>query len=235
MTKSIIASYLIANWKSNLTVSDGLEWFDTFLTDLPVTSRVKTVVCAPYPLLYPLKKIIERREADVALGAQDLSAYEPGSYTGEVTAEMLEGLVEYVLVGHSERREYFDEDNTSVSKKVARARAHGLKPILCASNPAEVPEIVRDDEQVLVMYEPSSSISKEGKYQEVSEREIGETVRDWQDTLGNSRVYLYGGSVNLDNIEAVLRDGNVAGVVVGHASLDPVTFKTLLEQMLAFQ
>jgi len=122
--------YFIANWKAEKNLPEAIQWMDKFLS-FPIGNLEYTIViCPPHPLLYPLKEKIKNCK-NICLGSQDLSMYEQGTYTGEVTAKTLSGLVDYAIIGHSERIKYFSESEQSNTEKVRLAVKYNITPLLC--------------------------------------------------------------------------------------------------------
>lgn len=199
---------IVANWKANL------EDISKFTLK---GEGVEVVVASPFPKL--------------SNGAQDVSQFPTGAYTGEVPAEMLRDLgVKYCLVGHSERRKYLGETTAIVEKKMERLLECGLIPIVCAQTFEEIPELCKNvpGEKFLVMYEPFEAISKEGQYNAVMAEKVSAIIQEWQAKLPTGVKFLYGGSVNSGNVGEYLE--LVSGFVVGHASLDPEEFSKIVEQ-----
>src|SRR5712691_9710875 len=129
--KSIVAG----NWKMNTTIAEGLALIDELLPRLQIYSEVERIVCPPF---VSLSAIAERmRGTDIAVGAQNLYPEPKGAFTGEIAPGMLEGLASYVLVGHSERRQYFHEDDALCNRKVKAALETALVPILCVGESLE--------------------------------------------------------------------------------------------------
>ena len=199
---------VIANWKSN----NPQNW------SIAVPENVEVAVALPFPLLPTLK--------DYSLCAQDVSMFESGPYTGEVSAEMLKSLgVKYCLVGHSERRKYFGETNEIVQKKVAQLEKNNIIPIVCAQNFEEIPKQVQHDtNNTYIMYEPAYAISTNGQYH----AEAPEKINAVLNTFPKNARLLYGGSVNPENIKLLIANCPLLiGFVVGHASLNPETFSQI--------
>jgi len=202
--------------------------------------KVEIVICPPFTALQALKLEIgklgiprksgsyEASNWEIKLGAQDLSPFDTGPYTGEVSARMLSELVDYVLVGHSERRRYFGETTEMIGQKVKIAQKAGIVPIVCAARLKEVPGGLNN---YFLMFEPPEAISKEGVYRPKSPEDVGKTIAYWKSKLSGAGKFLYGGSVNSGNIAKFLSLPDIAGVVVGHASLEAGTFIDLLNNV----
>ncbi len=213
---------LVANWKANDPKID--------LCSLQSTDEIEIAVAAPYPLITTISDGISR-------AAQDVSAFPVGAYTGEVPATLLANLgVKYCLVGHSERRRYLAETNSTVEAKIETAIKAGIVPIICAQTLEEVPPNVRNfsAEKYLIMYEPAKAISTDGQYHSENPQKVAEMISDWQKKLPNGVRLLYGGSVNPQDVTAYVELGQslVSGLVVGHASLETELFKTIVTACL---
>jgi triosephosphate isomerase (TIM) len=218
---------LIANWKSHKKLQAASQWVEQFTTATAGKNPRGTVVVAPpFSLLQTVQEAIEGFEAPLILGAQDVSKYPFGKYTGEVAAASLADLgVRYVLVGHSERRRHFNETNQEVAAKVSQVLEAGLIPVVCVDR-----EYVQDQaaalasdqlEKVLVAYEPVEAVGT-GNNQDVGV--VQEVVKEIRQAFGEVRV-LYGGSVTEFNVGEYLLVCD--GVLVGGASLEVSDFFAL--------
>lgn len=192
---------IIANWKSN----NPQNWSVT------VPENVEVTVAPPFPLLSTLK--------GYSLCAQNVSVFESGAYTGEVSAEMLKSLnVKYCLVGHSERRKYFGETNAQVQDKINNLIKNNIIPIVCARSFADIVPAN------FIMYEPEEAISTNGQYHPEEPEKVKEVLTNWKTKLPPETKFLYGGSVNTENAKSF---SFTDGLVVGHASLNPETFSQI--------
>lgn len=128
MSRKLIA----ANWKMNTTLSEAIVLANGVKSGVRELSGTDIVLCPPFPWLVPVKEALAQHPAKaIKLGAQNLFWQESGAYTGEISALMLKGLVDYVIIGHSERRKYFKESNEEIAQKITKALAAGLTPIFC--------------------------------------------------------------------------------------------------------
>lgn len=215
--------YLIGNWKSNKTIAETRAWLSQlaqYKAQLEQYAELQVILCAPYTALSTLKEEIERLALPIAAGAQDLSPFVEGAYTGAVTARMVREVADYVIVGHSERRKYFGETDEMLQKKVDQAKAHGLKVVYCVPD-ATTPVAKGAD---IVGYEPVWAI---GTGQSETPENANAVIAKIKATTGIPTV-IYGGSVNADNVTTFVSQPEIDGVLLGGASLDPEKFFHLL-------
>jgi triosephosphate isomerase (TIM) len=245
---------IAGNWKMNYTHLEaiGLTQKLAFSLTPERCAAVEVVILPPFISIRSVQTLIDGDGVPIGYGAQDLSPHDSGAYTGDISGLMLAKLgCSYVVVGHSERREYHHEDDTVVNGKVQAAYRNGLTPILCVGEP----EIVRDDgghvvhttnqlegalagvtrEQagtLVIAYEPiwaigTGKVATPGDAQEVCEairKHLGQLYS--ADLAAGVRV-LYGGSVKASNAAEILGQPDVDGALVGGASLDPVEFTAI--------
>ncbi len=209
--------YLVANWKAHKSVEETGQWWNIFSQKYQAKENLQIIIAPSFSHLSLVKNLM-RGVKNISLAAQDLSQFNEGDYTGEVTAKALQGLVEYVILGHSERRQYFAETNQTIAKKVELAHIYELKTILC----------LRGNEDVLisgvemVAYEPVGAIGT-GNNQPLNKvLEFKQTL-----SLGDSK-FLYGGSVNDANLSDYLQTEQIDGLLVGGASLNPEQFLRII-------
>ncbi|MCL5675635.1 MAG: triose-phosphate isomerase [Patescibacteria group bacterium] len=228
---------IVANWKSNKNPQEAVGWLDEFIK-LANSQQLKTndfeiVICPPFvdlPVLHGKLKI-SNFKFQISLGSQNVSPFPDGSYTGEISAGQLSGLVKYGLIGHSERRKYFGDTTGLVDKKLAQLVKFQIKPIVCAQSLDDIPLSIKSFsfEQVIIMFEPASAISVNGVYQSEQPSVIKATIERWKKQLG-PYIFLYGGSVNPQNAAPLLATG-ANGFVIGHASLTPDSFFEILKNV----
>jgi triosephosphate isomerase (TIM) len=227
------------NWKMNNSIAESLALVDGMLPRLQSFSPVERVVCPPFISLPAVSARL--RETEILLGAQNLYPEPKGAYTGEISPAMLEGLVTYVILGHSERRQYFGEDDALVNRKVKAALASGLVPIVCvgetlAQNEAgetqatvsrqigAALEGVQHLSAIVIAYEPIWAIGTgRAATPEGANATIGlirQTVADIAGQQVAQGVQIqYGGSVTPDNFAAFIAQPEIDGALVGGASL----------------
>jgi len=210
--------FLIGNWKSNMTIMETKEWFQVFSSHVaqrPLSKELTIVLCVPFTVLSISKEIIEKEHLWVVLAAQDVSPFGKGPYTGEISAEMIAELASFVLIGHSERRQYFGESDEELSYQVLQAKSAGLTVIYCVSTDAErIPQAVD-----IVAYEPVEAIGT-GKPEEVST--VSASTQQIRDSI--KKPILYGGSITDTVISQYIQQCPIDGFLVGGASLNPVSF-----------
>lgn len=245
--------FIAGNWKMNMTHLEAIK----FLQDLSYSYENKTgcevAVCPPATSIRSVKTIIEDDEMDIKLGAQNMYFEESGAYTGEISPGMLKALdVEYVIIGHSERRQYFAETNEIVNKKVKAAFGNGLKPIMCIGESLEIRESGKAVEFVLgqltsclegisneeiirltVAYEPIWAIGtgKTATSEDANEMcaEIRKKLASLYSQEAADRVRIqYGGSVKPSNISELMSMSDIDGALVGGASLKVEDFIALI-------
>ncbi len=206
--------FLIGNWKSNMTLVEMHEWFTSF-TPAP---GVTTVLCVPFTLLASASEVIKENHLDIAIGAQDVSPFGSGPYTGEISAEMIKEFATYVLIGHSERRQYFNESIEELAFQSLQAKSAGLTVIYCTSDEKEhIPESVD-----IIAYEPIEAIGTGIPEKPEIIQRVCTTFRK-----NSGKPVIYGGSVTDKTIKDILKTKAVDGVLIGGASLDPMQFSNI--------
>ncbi|MFE9655791.1 triose-phosphate isomerase [Micromonospora sp. NPDC006431] len=242
---------MAGNWKMNLNHLEAnllVQKLAASLTEKQLT-EVETVVLPPFTDLRTVQTAVDGDKLLIGYGAQDLSPYQSGAYTGDIAGSMLAKLgCTYVVVGHSERRQYHNEDDALVNDKVNAALANGLTPILCIGEGLEVREQLRHvphccDQldgalrgltaeqvtKVVVAYEPVWAIGT-GKTAtpEDAQEVCGEVRKRLSETFDEATAQqvriLYGGSVKASNIAAIMAQPDVDGALIGGASLDAEEF-----------
>lgn len=214
--------YVIGNWKAYKNEREALDWIDKFISfDLSkFAGKVEIVLCPPSPLLTLVKEKL--KNLPVKLGSQDISFFHSGSYTGEVSAHTLKGIVDYCIIGHSERRKHFNETDAMLSQKAANALDFEIKPIFCIRSTVDkIPEKVS-----IVAYEPISAIG-------TGDNEEPNKVLAIKEILGKKpEIFIYGGSVTSSNAKEYLSLSQIDGVLPGGASLKPDVFYSIIESAL---
>jgi len=241
---------IAGNWKMNTTVEQAIELVQEMRGRLDEIEGVEKVLCPPFISLIAIGELVA--DSSIKLGAQNLYFEEKGAYTGEVSPLMLAGLCEYVILGHSERRQYFGETDEIVNKKVKSALKVGLKPILCVGERLEENEVGKTEEVVtrqvkgalagidspqglVIAYEPVWAIGT-GKAAtgEQANTTIG-LIRHilsqlYSEQFAQAIRIQYGGSVTGANIAEFISQPEIDGALVGGASLKAVEFLSIVEQ-----
>ncbi len=241
---------IAANWKMNTTVTEGIALIREMEPSLEIMSRVESLICPPFISLASIAEIL--KGSSIKLGAQNIYFEEKGAYTGEISPLMLKGICEYVILGHSERRQYFGDTGEVVNKKLKAALKAGLKPILCVGENLKDNEAGKTNEVVagqlkdalnevsapdglVIAYEPIWAI---GTGKAATAKQAGVTVVFIRHTLasiynqeiaGATRI-LYGGSVNPDNAADFMREKEIDGALVGGASLRAEQFVAIVKK-----
>jgi triosephosphate isomerase len=242
------------NWKMNTTIPEGLALVDELLPRLQIYSTVERIVCPPF---VSLSAIADRlRGTDISVGAQNLYPEPKGAYTGEIAPGMLEGLATYVILGHSERRQYFHEDDALVNRKVKAALEDALVPIVCVGESLEQKERgeaetvvtrqvraaldgVEHLSAVVIAYEPIWAIGTgRASTPEEANATIGLIRRTVAEVggpaIGAGLQVQYGGSVTAENFGAFIAQPEIDAALVGGASLKADQFIEIVRLANAF-
>lgn len=227
---------IVANWKSNKNLSETRKWLEQFERETKMQIATKglhyRVAVAPaFPFLPLVSDFLQSTHLHkhVGLAVQDISMYPAGAYTGAISAYNLEGFdVHFAIVGHSERRRYFHETSQDIAKKVEQALENGITPIVCVDQ-GEIAEQANAIEQslhskLIVAYEPHEYIGT-GNIQAVSE--VLSEIKEINAAFGNIPV-LYGASVNPETMGELVAHQEIAGFLVGTASLDATDFAEMV-------
>ncbi len=241
---------IAGNWKMNTTITEAEQLVKTMLPELEKIDNVARVVCPPFISLSVVKEII--KGSSIGLGAQNLYFEEKGAYTGEISPLMLADLCKYVIIGHSERRQYFYETSGIVNKKIKAAIDVGLIPVLCIGENLEENEAGKTEEVVteqlrsslagveyrddlIVAYEPIWAI---GTGKAATGEQANETIGIirqniillYGELIAQEVRILYGGSVTADNIAEFIEQPEIDGALVGGASLKADQFVGICKQ-----
>lgn len=246
---------IAGNWKMNTTVDEAVTLVKEMLYGLDTVENIEKLICPPFISLTSVREVLNG--SSVKLGAQNLHYMEKGAYTGEISPLMLAGICEYVIIGHSERRQYFGDTGEVVNKKVQAALNAGLKPILCVGESLEQNEAGKTEEIVtgqlrqslagidypgsfVIAYEPVWAIGT-GKAATGTQANdtislVRSTVADiWSPEAGDDVRILYGGSVTAANTTEFLSQPDIDGALVGGASLKPEEFISIAKQTTDLQ
>lgn len=246
MRKPLIAG----NWKMNTNLSEATSLVQTMLPELDRIAGVEKVLCPPFISLVAVGELI--KGTSVKLGAQNMFSEDKGAYTGEVSPLMLIDLCEFVILGHSERRQYFAETDEIVNKKIQKALDFGLTPILCVGERLEDNEAGRTEKiikgqvqaalagvnstsHLVIAYEPIWAIgtgrAANGKQANATISLVRNTVASlWDSKSAQAIRILYGGSVTGENIAEFIAEPEIDGALVGGASLKANEFVSIVSQ-----
>ncbi|MDD4859553.1 MAG: triose-phosphate isomerase [Dehalococcoidales bacterium] len=241
---------IAGNWKMNTTIREAISLVKAMLPELDRINGTETVLCPPFISLSTVNELL--KNSTVKLGAQNLFYEAKGAYTGEISPLMLAGLCEYVIIGHSERRQYFNETNEMINKKVKAALAAKLKPILCvgerlAENEAgKTSDIITMQieaalqgidslDGLVVAYEPVWAIGTGRAATGEQSNEVTGLLRrliakQYNDNVAGKLRILYGGSVTAANTTEFLHQPEIDGALVGGASLKADDFLSIVRQ-----
>jgi len=241
---------IAGNWKMNTTVTEAIELVNEMRHGLDEIDNVDKVICPPFISLAAVKELI--RGSSIKLGAQNMYFEQKGAYTGEISPLMLANLCEFVIIGHSERRQYFNETGDIVNKKIKAALRVGLKPILCVGESFKENEAGRTQEVIteqlssslagidstnglIIAYEPVWAIgtgkAATGKQANNTIGFIRQTVsQQYGKRVAQDLRILYGGSVTADNIAEFIGQPEIDGALVGGASLKATEFLSIVKQ-----
>lgn len=212
--------YIIGNWKSNKNNLEVKDWFKKFAVFWEGSKNkfgnLEIVICPPFVYLPLSKKLRDEYQLPIRLGGQDVSSYQNGAFTGAVSALMLSDYVEYVIIGHSERRTIFGEEDKQLFEKVKRAKENSLKIIYCIPDK----NVLIPDGVDIIAYEPVWAI---GTGKTDTPENASKVVSFLKQRFPLSFV-VYGGSVSPQNINKFLSMKYIDGVLPGGASLDPNKF-----------
>jgi triosephosphate isomerase (TIM) len=241
---------IAGNWKMNTTVSEAVKLVGEMRPLLEPINDVEKVVCPPFVSLTAVREAL--KGSSIKLGAQNMYFKEKGAYTGEVSPLMLSDLCEYVILGHSERRQYFNESNEIINKKIQAALDARLKPILCVGESLEQYEsgkteaVVTDhitgslrdipeSNNLVIAYEPVWAIGTGKAATGTQANRVIRLVREivaklYDNSFAKNLRILYGGSVTGDNIAEFIGQSEIDGGLVGGASLKVDQFVSIIKQ-----
>ncbi|MBI2649916.1 triose-phosphate isomerase [Candidatus Woesearchaeota archaeon] len=249
---------IAANWKMNKTIKESVLFIEEFKKIIKNEKNAEIVICPPFTALTALSK--ELKNSNIKIGAQNMHFEEAGAFTGEISPLMLkETGCEYVILGHSERREIFGEDDLLVNKKIIAALKHGLSPILCIGenleqkNQGKTKNIIENQlknclksidksqmESITIAYEPVWAISRGNPSHKAATKEDAEeghkfirsVIEKMFDTAISKNIrIIYGGSMKPENARELLSMPDIDGGLVGNASLDAKSFAEIVKSV----
>ena len=246
MRKKVIAG----NWKMNMLPNEAIKFIQD-LTPLVKDTQNEVILCVPYTDLF--YALLNAQDTNIKIGAQNMHWEEKGAYTGEISAQMLKSIgVQYVIIGHSERRQYFAETDETVNKKVKSALEHELKPIICVGETLEQREAGKTQEiittqtrlalegltteqvkDIIIAYEPIWAI---GTGKTATSEDANESIKAirkeiekiYGNEVANNVIIQYGGSVKSTNAKELFTTSDIDGGLVGGASLKPDEFAKIV-------
>jgi triosephosphate isomerase len=246
---------IAGNWKMHKTIQEACQLVTLIKRELIDFDKVDIVVCPPFTALSSVYDII--METNIKLGAQNLFWKEEGAFTGEISAKMIKDCgAQYVIIGHSERRKYFFEDEQIVNRKIKVALKNNLIPICCVGETLQEREenktisIIEtqlegafkdlkeeDMFNIIIAYEPVWAIGTGKTATPQQAEEVQKFIRDWLENkfskdLSQSLRILYGGSIKPSNIKELMKKENVDGGLVGGASLEANSFIEIVKNSL---
>jgi triosephosphate isomerase len=246
MKKTLIAG----NWKMYKTPSESIEFVEKLIKNLKNYEDRDILICPPFTSLYPVSQII--KNSSVKLGAQNVYFENEGAFTGEISPFMLKDIgVEYVICGHSERRNIFGETDEIINKKVKKVTENGMRPILCVGEKLEEREkgqtfeVVenqirnclsnfKDIEKLVIAYEPVWAIGTGKTALPQQAEEVHIFIREligkmYNNEIAENLIILYGGSVKPENIDQLMKEKDIDGVLVGGACLKIDSFLRIID------
>ncbi len=251
MRRKIIAG----NWKMNKDLNESVDLINSLKTEITsLKPHVGVIICPPYTALAVASNLV--KGTFIKLGAQNMSEHDDGAYTGEVSWRMLNSVgCEYVILGHSERRQYFKETNELINTKSKKALANGLLPIICVGETLEerekgvteqiITSQIRgvlgglssaDMERVIIAYEPIWAIGTGKNATPLQAQEVHQHIRKligqlytWN--VAEGVVIQYGGSVKADNAAELLAQKDIDGALVGGACLKADSFASIVQSV----
>ena len=251
MNRKYRKTVIAGNWKMNMLASEVKPFIEQLKAELPKTRACEVVLCTPAVMIPAMIKA--GKEAKVAAGGQDVSKFEKGAYTGEISASQLADIgAKYCIVGHSERRQYHGEDDMLVNAKARALLAKGIQPIICVGESLEQREADLTMEYVayqvkaalsgidaaqlrkcVIAYEPIWAIGTGKTAKSAQAQEVCEGIRAVIRKLYGARParavsILYGGSMNAKNAAELLAQPDIDGGLIGGASLKPVDFAAIV-------
>jgi len=247
---------IAGNWKMNKTVAEALDLVRVLQIELGLVKEVDIVICPPFTALSEVSKMVLDSKS-IRLGAQDMSQHNFGAYTGDICAGMLkEFSVRYVVLGHSERRQYAKETDALINAKAKAALAASLKPIICvgetlAEREGNITEKIVDTQvtgclagltkeqmdEVVIAYEPVWAIGTGKTATSAQAQEVHAFIRQritalFDETVAKRTRILYGGSVKPSNTRELMSQPDVDGALVGGASLEIRSFSDIVKNSI---
>ncbi len=216
--------WIIANFKSNLSLQQSLEWIEVVGPQLERNENVVVGFAPRFSVLSEVAKAVKVGNYPIWVGAQNISPFEEGAYTGEEPISLVKEMITFSIIGHSERRTHFAETDEMVATKVKLAKQSEVVPLVCVQN-AETP--IPPGSEV-VAYEPVFAIGTGTPDTPENAEKVSKQLSDMH---GNMPI-LYGGSVNKENCAAFVKQDHISGLLIGKASLAPEEFVAIVNECL---
>ncbi len=250
--KNTRPTLITGNWKMYKTIEEAVGFVET-LAPLLKNSQATVCLAVPFTAIYATVQRVKELQAPIKIGAQNMNDASEGAFTGEIAARMLLDVgAQFAILGHSERRHIFQESSSFINRKVKRAIATNLQPVLCVGETLEERESGKTEEvlksqileslkgipaaelsELVLAYEPVWAIGT-GKVADPTDAEQAHRfcreliAKKWGKRLASRLVIQYGGSVKPDNAASLLAEENIDGLLIGGASLSPQTFSEII-------
>jgi len=244
---------MAGNWKMNKTASEAIQFYNALVTEIGDPADCEVLICPPFTALYPLGRMIRKSNAPIKLGAQNLYPAAEGAYTGEISpAMLLDANCSYVILGHSERRQYFRESNEFINRKVRIALDNQLVPVICVGESLDQREAGQAEDVVtaqartcldgfsseevaglVIAYEPIWAIGTGRTATPADAQAMHATIRGliaelYGESVAGAVRILYGGSVKPANVDHLMAKPDIDGALVGGASLKVDSFARIV-------
>jgi triosephosphate isomerase len=214
--------WIIANFKSNLSIQQTLEWIEAVGPQLERHENIVVGFCPRFSALSEAAKAVKVGNYPMQVGSQNVSPFNEGAYTGEEAADFLKEVVSFSLVGHSERRTHFAETDEIVSEKVKKLKEAEVMPLVCIQN-AETPVPAGCE---VVAYEPVFAIGTGTPDTPENAEKVSKQLVDMHGEIS----VLYGGSVNKTNCGSFVKEEHISGLLIGKASMNPEEFVAIVNE-----
>ena len=224
--------YVVGNWKSNKNRKEAKRWFSEFASLYTPVDGLEVIVAPSFICLCSLSEYVHALKIEnLSLAVQDVSPFPKGSYTGAVAADLIREMVDYVIIGHSERRRYFHETSQDTANKMSETVDAGLKPIVCIDQPYAMSQLTAlhdiDSDEMLLAYGPVEAMTARIPEQVSRVAEATQFISQ----VHPKRPVVYGGSLTVENADEYIALPQLAGLFVGQSSLDAQAFASLCNKV----